>query len=332
MKRPRLEDDSALGARIAAWTKHAHWRDLSQEVLSRIAADEGVDFATALLYARIRNSAEHGPCCDSVETIQDAPGNEDYKKDVLFGIVPGAFYRQHLETGADGRKLREALDRLGFSYELIPVESIGTVRGNASIIGDWLARQVKERPIILVSLSKGGAEIKMALSMPGTVRNFENVAAWMNIGNVLNGSPMITWLRERPWCMGLYRLIFFLQRRNFGFVLEMDRGHDSLLAREVELPEHVKLYHVSGFPLARHMSTPRAAQWRQRLSHLGPNDSVSLLSDLCALPGTIIPVFGTDHYFQPDWDIGPALSAILRHVHDELQHDGADEFVRCEAL
>ena len=37
-------------------------------------------------------------------------------------IVPGAFYRENLRTGADGRIVREVAQRLGLPVEVVPAE------------------------------------------------------------------------------------------------------------------------------------------------------------------------------------------------------------------
>ena len=62
--------------------------------------------------------------------------------------------------GGDGRiALRQVAEKLGYETELIPLASFGSVTRNASLILSWL-KEHSEDQIILVSLSKGGADLK----------------------------------------------------------------------------------------------------------------------------------------------------------------------------
>jgi len=66
---------------------------------------------------------------------------------------------------------------------------------NARQIIDWLAgRPPTDSPILLVSLSKGGSDVKRALEFPDAARAFANVAVWFNLSGILNGTPLVTWL------------------------------------------------------------------------------------------------------------------------------------------
>src|SRR5207253_111089 len=93
-------------------------------------------------------------------------------------IIPGAFYREFPQSGADGRLVRAEAERLGFATDFVPLISLGSLRRNASILRDWLARDGRQN-LILVSLSKGGAEVKLALAEAGADEIFRNVAFWI---------------------------------------------------------------------------------------------------------------------------------------------------------
>ena len=62
---------------------------------------------------------------------------DDIRSD-LIGVVPGAFYRTHRNTGADGVRVLAIAHKLGCEAELIPVRSFGRLEENADIILDWI--------------------------------------------------------------------------------------------------------------------------------------------------------------------------------------------------
>ena len=60
-----------------------------------------------------------------------------------------------------------------------------------------------------------------------------------------------------------------------------------------------------------------ARRSHSRLAALGPSDGGgTLLGDVARLPGRVYPVWGCDHYLNPDWDLAPLISRLLRCVSD----------------
>src|SRR5207302_7105256 len=76
-------------------------------------------------------------------------------------VAPGAFYREHPETGADGRLVREIAAEFGMAAAVAPAASGGSVTGNAALLRRALAAEPKAS-VILVSFSKGGADARIA--------------------------------------------------------------------------------------------------------------------------------------------------------------------------
>ena len=106
------ECERDLFQRAAHWPEHSDWRELTVAALERVAARQGVDFATALLYDRLLRSAEHGPFIERLERLSKkdtkAPG-----LDATVVIAPGGFYVEFPHTGADGRLLHRRTPRTG---------------------------------------------------------------------------------------------------------------------------------------------------------------------------------------------------------------------------
>jgi hypothetical protein len=311
-------EERALFSRVAQWPSDCSYTDMNADRLQEIAHREGIDFATALLFGRIMSSPQHGPFIEQIRQLKQQNLQNRQPVNVTLAVVPGAFYVEYPETGADGQVVRQIATEFGYCTELIPVHSVGTPLQNSKVICDWLAER-SELNIVLVSLSKGGADVKIALAASGGRDLFRNVVAWINFGGILDGSPAAEWLLSRRMSSLLLRCLFLFRGYDFRFILDLGRGSGNLLDFELQSPEHLKMIHVVAFPLIRHLSSRRARRWHRRLSSLGPNDAVMMLADVCKLPGLILPVWGTDHYIQSGWDARRLVAAMLLYLSDELK-------------
>jgi hypothetical protein len=277
----------------------------------------GIDAATTRLYRSVVESPIHGPFIRRIEEISRQVTPLPWSREATLVIVPGAFYRENPQSGADGRLFRDQAEKLGLPSELVPLASTGTVRQNARLLCDWLLAQ-PERPLILASLSKGGADVKMALREPDADRAFANVVAWINLCGILNGTPMAAWLLS--WNPGavLNRLYYRLRGRSLSFLSDLRYGRGSVLDFELNLPAHVQLISVVGFPLREHLTRAIARRCHRRLGALGPNDGGLVLADVCALPGLLYPLWGADHYLQPKTDVRVLIAAILQYLAETI--------------
>jgi hypothetical protein len=286
--------------------------------IQEIATREGIDAATTQLYQSVLESPQHGPFIHRVDEISARIVPRKWQAEAPLIIVPGAFYRENPRSGADGRLLREQAERLDCPTSIIPLASRGTLKQNARIICDWLLEH-REQPIILASLSKGGADVKMALAEPDAVVAFKNVAAWVNLCGILNGTPMAEWLLSRNPAALLNRFYYTLRGQGLGFLRDLGYGPGRPLDRELQLPQQIRMVTIAGFPLREHLSSALARRCHRRLARLGPNDGSLVLSDVCALPGLLYPIWGADHYLRPKTDVHQFVLSVLQYLDEELQ-------------
>ena len=317
---PLSEYERSLLEQAARWPGFATHTELTEAAIRQVTAHRGIDFATTLLYDRLTRSPVHGPF---LKKIQRLPASAPAATPTTVLIVPGAFYRKSPHSGADGRVIREEAERLGHETELLPLTDFGQPRANARILRDWLERDGRES-IILVSMSKGGAEVRIALDEPGAPETFRRVAFWINLSGLLHGSALVGWLFARRWRVLWFRLLFWLRGFEFSALPELARGPGTLLGAPLRLPEHLRTIHVVGFPLARHLSTALARRCHRRVESLGPSDGAGLmLSDVNELPGLIFPIWGTDHYLRPGAkDMRGLMRQVLHYVSLELDGTG----------
>ena len=285
-------------------------RQLDAASLRQLAGQRGLDFATAVLYHALRQSPRHGPLIARLdEPVQKTP-----MLDVEIVIVPGAFYKDKPETGADGRIIMESARRLGIATVTVPLRSFGTVAENAVLLADWLSQHTK-RPVILVSHSKGTTEIRQLLARPDAADLFRWVRAWIDLSGLFFGTPIIGWLRRHRLNWLLVRLLFWWKGFAFSVLSEIDRAACPLWPGALEAVPHLDVIHVIGFPLERHLTMPIVRRGYRRLSPLGPNDGTVLLEDVFALPGRVYPVWGADHYLRPAGrDMSQLVAGILSYL------------------
>lgn len=311
--------EKRLLERAAKTVEYPRLQDLTAEVLREVTARHGIDFATSLLFDRVINSADHRPAIARLDELRQSNGSSDFvaPPNVTFAIAPGAFYTEFPHTGADGRILRNQAEKAGFRTATIPVSSTGTLSGNAAVIRDWLDQQPSEK-IILASVSKGGSDIKYALSAENAAHTFRNVVGWINVSGILDGSPMVNWALARRMRTLFYRSVFWLRGYDFRVIQDLRWGAGSLLDFELSLPEHMSMINVVGLPLTGHMTNRLSRTFRKRIASLGPNDGSVMLADACRLPGVVYPVWGADHYMRPSWALRTLAFALLQYITEDL--------------
>jgi hypothetical protein len=196
------------------------------------------------------------------------------------------------------------------TVERVPLESFGSLACNAALIAAWLLKH-KQENVTLISLSKGSADLKVALSLPNADELFRNVNAWISLSGLPQGTPLVAWLRRQRLRRLGVRLLLRLRRQRYSVVEELRHEPDGPLGRWPDLPSHMRIIHVVACPLRRHLAHPWAFRGYDRVAQWGPNDGGGfLLGALANLPGSILPVWGADHYLQPAWD----ATALLRRV------------------
>jgi hypothetical protein len=305
---PADASERALFARLVKWNGPRALHELTPEMLRELTAREGCDFATTLLHRSIVESDRHGAFLCALADRTDHGGTG-----YTVAIVPGAFYRENPRTGADGRVVREVATRLGLPVVVAPVSSTGSLAENAHLLADWLAGSDRDR-LLLVSVSKGGSDVKTTLARPDAARVFGRVAGWLNLCGILDGTPMADWLLSPSWLARANRFVYRVRGRSLDFLQGLRRFPGCALDFPLTLPAHLRTVHVVGFPLRQHFHNGLARRCHARLETYGPNDGSILLSDAPRWPGQLCPVWGADHYLRPRVDVRLLLATLLRHL------------------
>jgi len=240
--------------------------------------------------------------------------------DLLVLFVPGWFYVSHgSETNADLQRQRRLLDRFGVRNELVRVDENGKVEDNAVTVANAIRAASAGHRLIVVSASKSGAEVALALGRELRPDETRSVAAWLSIGGVVRGTPFADRVLEPDLCWFVRA-----QLRLQGFDLEGARSMRTDRAgaafRTLAFPQHIEIVSYVAAPLSGHISERGDFGYARMRSH-GPNDGLTLLADEIIPGGSTLLAPGVDHFFdhpdQPLW-----TAALFRVLVDRAARFG----------
>src|SRR6266850_4823676 len=277
--------------------------------LKRLTAEQGLDFATMVFYRAVLASPVHS---EFVRRVDGAPVAARAR---LMGpkllIVPAMFYRERPDLGGDGSLVATIARACGFRVEVIRSGSRGSVSKNASVIWEAIENE-KDSPLWLLSLSKGGGEVRLALQQHSGAEALRRVRGWINVSGIVRGSHFIDYmlgtpsrrLRSRAFCLAF--------ATSYAGIQELQTKH-AYWQVPFEPCVQMTVINLVGVPLGCHVQKGLLGRYR-RLGTLGPNDGLVLLPETLIHPGLIYPIWGSDHLFR-----SPQVSPLLYRLFNLLQ-------------
>jgi len=315
--------DRTLLIRAAAKASSLSLEQLDHSSLRAIAKSQGIDFATAVLYQCARR--EHRTCAERIDQLYRKNDEADVLPTAQFLYVPNLGYFADPKSQAVGTAICAAARDFGCNSKIVPTSATASLAENARIVLQSLA-DCGDKPIILASVSKGSADVKMALRADSSGDTFRNVLAWIDVCGLSDGSPLVNALKSDEEG----RLEKIVQRwfraRGVPYVREvlentkeLGYGPDYPLDGPLEIPSQIWRLGVVGFPASWHFAFQASRVFHQAISEYGPNDSYGLLKDMLTKPGDIYPIWGTDHYFEAHLDIPALAKALFGYVAERLR-------------
>jgi hypothetical protein len=288
--------DVLLDQRIDRVYQNANGSLPSRDDLKKLSDDFSVDFAALYLADQIgrvpiNRSFRHAfdqayeytrkALTEGRLSLPAAAANYE----VLF--VPTYLYKRLVVTGADMAVPREALKKAGFTCSFVETQDDGTVEANANIVAAAIRKRAQSgRRLIVVSASKSGAEVALALTRmePAETRH---VAAWLNTVGALQGTPLVderafpemAWIFGKVDAAGIESLSAARSRQRFD---------------SYSLPQHVLVVNYFGIPTIGSISLIARTGFFL-LRKYGPNDGFILLPDLIFPGGVTLAQLGRDH-------------------------------------
>lgn len=208
------------------------------------------------------------------------------KYDVL--LVPTYLYKRFGFTGADLSVPRKALQKVGFPIFFVETVDDGPIETNADLVMAAIrARAQAGRRLIIISVSKSGPEVALALTKLGP-SGTSHVAAWINCVGALQGTPLID---DKV----LPEIEFFIGKVNEAGVESLSMAQSRKRFKSFNIPEQVLVVNYFGIPVSGSLSF-RGRRGFYPMQKYGPNDGVILLADMIYPGGLTLTEVGSDHF------------------------------------
>lgn len=273
-----------------------------------------LDRATTALYASVRADPKNRGLWEALQGSRTP--RRPLARDLRIVLVPGILYRDFPHTGADGAVVREIAARLGIPFDIVPVDGTeGLERAADLIIGRLLVIPEASR-VLLFSLSKGSAEVRHALGRHQARSAFGRVHAWISVSGLPFGTPTAESVFRRPLARAWISAFFWLRRWRLERVRELLSHRPGAC---FEIPPHLHFVQIAAFPLHHQLRDRRSRRFQRRLAAFGPNDGFAVLAELAALPGSLYPVWGADHYLRGGPVLSVAITRLIEYLSSNLE-------------
>ena len=303
-------DDVQLQRQARPWVAELSGRVADKALLERLTRNEDADLAATVFYQSICAHPAHGAFIEAVDR-QVLPEQSRPRRIKLF-VVPAFLYREYPTLGGDGRHILHVARELGIDAQLVETASTGTVSANTEILRRTLAH-CDAGEIWLLSMSKGGAEVRLLFQQHGEAIPARRITHWFNISGLANGSQLVDALTHSTLRRMRLRALCLATGAQFHALRELRTDH-ALWQEPFTPPSWLRVINVLGVPLSSHVERALVTRYR-RIRQLGPNDGMVLLPDAIIEPGLIYPIWGTDHYMR-DARIIPTLYRLLTYFLD----------------
>ncbi|CAB1057355.1 hypothetical protein D1BOALGB6SA_2094 [Olavius sp. associated proteobacterium Delta 1] len=238
-------------------------------------------------------------------------------------FVPGWDYVEngHL-TGADFAEPRKLVTGLGIENHLVEIPTTGSVEDIADYLTkELMVRSKSEKSIILVGASSAGPAIHLSLGEMINRHESKGVKAWVNLGGILQGSPLIDHYQKWPqrW---LFNTVVWYQGWNKDKMLSMSAKQSRDRFERLNINKNILVINYMGLPLSGQLSKYSKDKY-PLLASKGPNDGLTLLRDVIAPNSLTIIALGSDHLFAEDPKINDrtiALTILVISYLEEKKH------------
>jgi hypothetical protein len=288
--------DAALDERIDRVYQSTDGQLPDRGQLKRLSDDFSVDFAALYLadqIARVPVNRRFRSAFDrAYEYTRKAfpEGQVKLPADYEALVVPTYLYTRIFAAGADMAVPRAALQKAGLTCHFVETDDDGPVESNADIVAAAIrARAQSGRRLIILSASKSGPEVALALTKLGPTET-RHVAAWINAVGALQGTPLaddrlfpeLEYIVGKLDPLGTESMTTARSRQRF----------DSF-----RIPEHLLVVNYFGIPVSGSISF-----WMRRsyspMRKYGPNDGNVLLADMIFPGGVTLFDLGSDHFMR----------------------------------
>ncbi|MGJ4746216.1 hypothetical protein ACQV5M_07645 [Leptospira sp. SA-E8] len=291
-----------------------------KNVLLEISGKTSLDFAAIYFaYKTLKQKGNTKLQKDFLKYLSGARNNKlsfiKNEYDIL--LVPGFDYvdNGHI-TGADFAKPKVLLKNAGFNVRLVEIDPIGSVEENALFISETI-RKSKNKKLLIGGASSAGPAIHLALGNYLKPNETKHVKAWLNLGGILQGSPLLD-IFSKGFKGSLFNFVVWIKKWRMRSFDSMRSEISQIRFKENNIPKHILIVNYIGMSLSGNISKFASDKYRM-MKDLGPNDGLALLPDLLAPNSLTILAEKSDHFFAEDPEIDIKTVALLKTIVSELK-------------
>jgi hypothetical protein len=278
--------------------------------LKRLSDEFSSDFAAAYLAERILSIADNRRFRELLAKNREAFTQNRLKlptdaADYEVMFVPTYLYKRLPIIGSDLAVPKRAMQAVGIPVYFVETIEDGAVESNAELVaGAIAARAPSGRRLILISASKSGPEVALALTRLGPLQT-RHVVGWINAVGALQGTPLaderiLSEVEDLVGAVdpaGMESLMTERSRRRF---------------QSFRVPNHVVIVNYFGIPLSGSVSSWARPGFGSLTKH-GPNDGILLLADMIFPGGLTVVELGLDHFLL-DQKIDSATVGLVASI------------------
>jgi len=309
-----------LQHKFAAFDKRVSNNLPTRDELREIAAEFSLDFGALFFMHRLLsqpgNPELNRRYLHHLEQVRNTKARFP-KQDILIILVPGYDYAENGHvTGADFKAPRALLEQAGYEVLFIDIDPIGSVEENAAYLSAKIAEH-KQRKIVVAGASSAGPAIHLALGQMARRSDLANVKAWLNLGGILQGVPVLDQFSSGPKGWLLSTIIWFKGWKKYSFE-SMRTAVSRRRFAAMAVPKHIQIYNYLGLSLSGDISIFASDKYAMMRAD-GPNDGLTLLPDAIAPNSLSILSPKTDHFFAQDPEIDKKTLALLLTILERIR-------------
>jgi hypothetical protein len=244
--------------------------------------------------------------------------------DYLVLLVPGWNYvaNGHV-TGSDFAAPRRLIDRLGIENHLVLVPSNGSVMQSAELIAASVTRHSgNDKKLIIVGASAAGPSIHYTLGKLLAHEELGSVVAWVNLGGILHGSPLVDYFQKWPQKMVLNLAMAWLDWDEEE-IMTLSASQSRERVKTLKLPPDLLVINYLGLSLTGNLTSLSTYKY-PIIADQGPNDGLTPLVDIIAPGSMTLIATHSDHYFGEDPEIEFKTIAIVKTVLEMIESSNSN--------
>ncbi len=275
----------------------------SPDKLQRLVEEGSTDFASLLYLKAITSDSNNLSWQQKSYSLSGQLEASDKKKEIrrLFEkhhalLVPGWHWKTRSDTGADLKFQRKVLASYGLTSSLIETNENGSVEENAKIIAEVINEASSlNKSIILISVSKGGADTAFAIGNVLNIKQVPYLKGWLNIGGIISGSTLVELEMDTPaeWLSS----IGFSEDTPLTAVRSLNKEHANSRAGIMTYPDSMTIVNYVAVPFKSNLSK-HAEYSYSKLAKYGPNDGAALIYEMLVPESNTVVEIGLDHYMR----------------------------------